>query len=485
MGVAALVFLATLAATFFAAFLARRHAGGTADHGLAQRSLNRYLVGLSAGTTANSGFIVTGAVGLGYAYGMQWMFLPLSWLIGDLVFWHVFPARINAYGRASGATTLSELITRGLEGRGARWVAVISALMIIVCLTGYTAAQWLAGQKFLSGAFRLPEAVALALFGATIVAYSAIGGFRGSVYTDTLQAIIRIGGTLLALVVVVHFALSDVPEFRRNIEAAGPAFLEPFPSGLIAGIGFVVGFAMAAIGFGLGQPQIVSRYLAGASPAETQAARWVYIGFLQFTWLAMTGFGMVLRGVMPGLHDPEMGLSVFFQEKVNAFATGIIAADIFATIASTTNGLLIATSQAVVYDLLRAERKRRLFDAVTVAVGIVSIAVSYATQGTVLSLALGSVALLGAALAPAVMVKVLGWRHTVVSLASAIVAGAAAAMAWKASGAGAILNEAGVGMAVGLATNWLLARRAPLFLPAAHAPDLHPVPHPVIEDERP
>src|SRR5436190_21326840 len=61
-GVAAFVFLATLAATFFAAFLARRHAGGTADHGLAQRSLNRWLVGLSAGTTANSGFIVTGAV---------------------------------------------------------------------------------------------------------------------------------------------------------------------------------------------------------------------------------------------------------------------------------------------------------------------------------------------------------------------------------------------------------------------------------------
>ena len=460
MGVAAVVFLATLAATFFAAFLARRHAGGTADHGLAQRSLNRWLVGLSAGTTANSGFIVTGAVGLGYAYGMQWMFLPLSWLVGDLVFWHLFPARINAYGRASGATTLSQVITSGLGGRGARWVAIITAIMIIVCLLGYTAAQWLAGQKFLSGAFRLPEAAALALFGATIVAYSAIGGFRGSVYTDTLQALIRIGGTLLALIVVAHFALSDVPAFHRNIEAAGPDFLVPFPSGPLAGIGFVVGFAMAAIGFGLGQPQIVSRYLAGASPAETGAAKWIYIGFLQFTWLAMTGFGMVLRGVMPGLADPEMGLSVFFQEKVNAFATGIIAADIFATIASTTNGLLIATSQAVVYDLLRAERKRFLFDAVTVVVGVVSITVSYATQGTVLSLALGSVALLGAALAPAVMIKVLGWRHTVVSLASAIVVGVAAAIAWKMSGAGGILNEAGVGMVVGLATNWALSRQA-------------------------
>jgi sodium/proline symporter len=476
MGLAAVIFLATLAATFFAAFLARRHAGGTADHGLAQRSLNRWLVGLSAGTTANSGFIVTGAVGLGYAYGMQWMLLPLSWLLGDLVFWHLFPARINAYGRASGATTVSEVITHGLEGRGARLVAIITALMIIVCLIGYTAAQWLAGQKFLSGAFRLPEAVALALFGATIIAYSAIGGFRGSVYTDALQALIRIGGTVLALVVVVQFALSDVETFHRNIEAAGPDFLKPFPSDLIASIGFVLGFAMAAIGFGLGQPQIVSRYLAGASPAETGAARWVYIGFLQFTWLAMTAFGIVLRGVMPGLADPEMGLSVFFQEKVNAFATGIIAADIFATIASTTNGLLIAMSQAVVYDLLGAARKRLMFGTVTVVMGIVSIAASYATQGTVLSLALGSVALLGAALAPAVMVKVLGWRHTVISLASAIVVGAAAAIGWKMAGAGAIVNEAGIGMLAGLATNCVLSRRAPV----SGAPDTGPAANRVV-----
>ena len=461
MGVAELVFLATLAATFFAAFLARRHAGGRADHGLAQRSLNRWLVGLSAGTTAQSGFIVTGAVGLGYVYGMQWMFLPLSWLIGDLVFWHFFPARINAYGRASGATTLSEVITYGLAGRGARVVAVLSAIMIVVCLIGYTAAQWLAGQKFLTGAFRLPEAAALALFGATIIAYSAIGGFRGSVYTDILQAVIRIGGTALALAVVVRFALSDLQAFNHNIAAAGPGFLQPFPSGFIAGVGFVAGFALAAIGFGLGQPQIVSRYLAGSSPAETGAARWVYIGFVQFTWLAMTGFGMVLRGVMPGLQDPEMGLSVFFQDKVNAFATGIIAADIFATIASTTNGLLIATTQAVVYDLLGAARKRLMFGTVTVVMGIVSMAASYGTQGTVLSLALGSVALLGAALAPAVMVKVLGWRHTVTSLASAIVLGAASAIAWKMSGAGSTFNEAGIGICVGLLTNWALARRAP------------------------
>lgn len=136
-----MIFLITLAATFGAAFLARRHSTKDTDHGLAEIKLNRWLVALSAGTTANSGFIVTAAVGLGYTYGLQWILLPLSWLLGDLLFWYVFPARINNLGRESQATTLSELLTHKLSGRAASAVAVLCALVILVCLAGYISAQ--------------------------------------------------------------------------------------------------------------------------------------------------------------------------------------------------------------------------------------------------------------------------------------------------------------------------------------------------------
>lgn len=268
-GIAELIFFVTLVATFGASLLARRHSVRKADDALAGRNFNRWLVGLSAGTTANSGFIVTAAVGLGYTYGMQWMLLPLSWLLGDLIFWHFFPARINAFGHETRATTLSEMLKSGLSGPLASAVSILSALIIIVCLAGYTAAQWLAGQKFLSGAFGMPDYGALGLFALLIIAYSSIGGFRGSIYTDTLQAFIRITGTLIALLAVGWFVAEDPTSFSLNVAAAGPDFLNPFPGGtLVTVVGFVAGFAAAAIGFGLGQPQIVSRYLAGSSPEK-------------------------------------------------------------------------------------------------------------------------------------------------------------------------------------------------------------------------
>lgn len=454
---AELVFVATLMVTFAAAFLARRHSKKDTDHGLAEIKLNRWLVGLSAGTTANSGFIVTGAVGLGYVYGLQWILLPLSWLLGDLLFWYVFPARVNAFGRRSRATTLSELLTHELSGRAATAVAVLCAVVILVCLAGYTSAQWLAGQKFLAGAFALPDWAALGLFALIIIAYSSIGGFRGSVYTDTLQAVIRIAGTIVALGAVIWFAAADRGMFWQNITSAGDGFLSPFPGGVAVTIAFVAGFAAAAVGFGLGQPQIVSRYLAGSSPEETRSAWWIYMGFVQFTWIAMTAFGLVLRGVMPGIADPETGLSIFFQKNIGALLTGLIVADVFATIAATSNGLLIAMSQAVTHDLLpRLSNGRDIrlpLSITTLVIGAITMLVSVSIQGTVLNVALSSVSLIGAGLAAAVMIKVLNWRHSAFSLFCVIATGIASAVLWKLAGMGDYFNEAGIGMAAGLAVN--------------------------------
>jgi Na+/proline symporter len=459
---AEIVFLLTLCATFAAAIMARRHSADDKEGGLAEMKLNRWLIGLSAGTTANSGFIVTGAVGLGYTYGLQWVLLPLSWLLGDLVFWYVFPARINEIGQTSRATTLSELLTDGLGGKIAAAVSILCAVVVIACLGGYTSAQWLAGQKFLSGAFGLPDWMALGLFALLIIGYSSIGGFRGSIYTDTLQAFIRIVGTIIALVSVVWFAQADSAAFSSNIAAAGSTFLSPFPGGIITTAGFIGGFAAAAIGFGLGQPQIFSRYLAGSSPEETRSAWWIYMSFVQFTWIAMTVFGVVLRGVMPGITDAETGLSAFFQQNIGAVLTGIIVADVFATIASTSNGLLVAMGQALNHDLLprlfNARSRRFPLSIATLAIGLITMVASLGISGSVVSVALSSVSLMGAGVAAAVMIKVMRWPHTALSLLCSMLAGIAAALVWKQTGLASTFNEAGIGMAVGLITNFLTRR---------------------------
>jgi Na+/proline symporter len=451
---ATLIFFATIAATFVASYLGRRHSRRRALGSLSDQHLNRWVVGLSAGATANSGFVVTGAVGLGYSFGAHWLLLPLAWLAGDIVFWTLFPHRINKAARDARATTMTDIIASGL-GNGATSVVVVKRLVSVItllCLGGYVSAQWIAGEKFLAGAFGFSGITSLLSFAALIVLYTAIGGFRGSVYADSLQAVIRVIGTSIALAAVAWAAAGRGPAFWSEIHGAGPDFLSMAPNGLLSAALFVSGYAAAALGFGLGQPQIVTRYMAGSSPEETRAAWWVYIGFVQFTWIAMTLFGMALRGIMPGLSDPETGLSAFFRTEMGPVLTGIIVADIFATIAATTNGLLVAMVQTTRHDLFLqpADERARLWP-VTAAIGAITMLISSQLSASVVDLALSSVSLMGAGLAPALVARVLGWRQSTASVCVSIIAGIATATVWKFVGYGAILNEAFFGILAGLA----------------------------------
>ncbi len=450
------VFALTLIATFTVTFIARKHSSKFASDEPVDQKINKWLLGLSAGATSNSGFIVTAAVGLGYNYGAQWIMMPLGWLMGDLLFWRFFPHRINRFGAKSKAMTISDIVTHGLPKNYMKFISLSIGVLIFIGLAGYTSAQWLAGQKFVSGAFGFSGVVSLGLFAIIIIAYTSIGGFRGSIYVDSFQAVVRIIGSIIALASVIVFALGSKELFLINIEAAGLDFLNPFALGQpIIILVFLAGFAATSLGFGLGQPQVISRYLAGKNPEETQSAWWIYIGFVQFTWVSMTIFGIILRGLMPDIDDPEAGLSLFFQSNFNVVITGIIIADIFSTIAATSNSLLVAMAQSIKKDIFMTFFGYKDFPlkAIILSTGLITMGISLIVDDTVVTLAIGSISFLGAGLAPAVLVRVLSWQNNPASILSAILIGLLSAVLWRLFGEPNILNEAAIGIAAGLISN--------------------------------
>lgn len=456
------VFFAVLVATYLIAWKGRRDATDEAEADIGKQYLNRWLVGLSAGAAANSGFVVTGAVGLGYSYGVHWLLLPFGWFLGDILFWAFFPHRINAFGARARATTLADIITHGLPIGRLHPLTLASSAIVVLCLGGYTMAQWVAGQKFLEGAFGVSGHATLVIFAAVTIAYSALGRFRGSVYADTLQAVTRILGTFIALGSVCWVAASDPASFSVRIRGAGEGFLNFLGNGTAASaVGFILGYAAAALGFGLAQPQVTTRYLAASSPREARAARWIYIGYVQLTWATMTLFGVLLRGVMPNLPDPEKGLTVFVSATLPAVFVGLILGDIFGAIASTANSLLIAMAQAA-RDLLPGDHRRARVEWLALGLGLATMlaACGLAGRTTVFGLAITSISFMAAGLAPAVAIKVLGWRHSSLSLTAAVFIGFFAALAWNVGGLSGFINETAIGIPLGFFTNLMLARHA-------------------------
>lgn len=451
-----------LIATFLVAWKGHRDAKEEAEAHITKQRLNRWFIGLSAGATANSGFVVTGAVGLGYSYGLYWLLLPFGWAIGDLVFWQFFPHRITAYGQKANSTTLRDIITHDLPIHRYHPLALASTIVVILCLGGYTMAQWVAGQKFLDGAFGLSGHSTLIICAALIIAYSSLGQFRGSVYVDTFQAGTRLLGTFIALGTVCWCVVANPSTFTANIDLAGDGFLNLLGGGtLVSALGFIIGYAAAAIGFGLGQPQVTTRYLAARDPQETRAARWIYIGYVQITWATMTLFGMLLRGVMPNLADPEKGLTTFVAATLPPVLVGAIVADIFGAIASTANSLLVAMAQATRDLLCREDRSRCPLWWILLGEGVLTMLAAVMLDGraTVFGLAITSVSLMAAGLAPAVGIKVLRLEHTATSITVAVFVGFASALIWNIYDLSGVINEAAIGIPLGFLANFVFSRR--------------------------
>jgi len=368
---------------------------------------------------------------------------------------------------------MTDVIVEGMKPKLQTGLKRTASFVILLCLGGYVSAQWLAGQKFLQGAFSFGQVPSLLAFATLIIVYTAIGGFRGSVYVDSLQAVIRIVGTAIAMIAVAVVASRTPTTFWHNIQAAGSDFLKIFPNGVMAALPVILGFAAASLGFGLGQPQMVTRYLAGATPQETRSAWWIYNGFVQSTWIAMTAFGIALRGVMPAIADPEMGLSLFHRSTTGPIITGIISADIFATIAATSNSLLVAMAQTATQDLFSREKGKRrdaeeLWPLIAL-LGAVTMVVSLSLHSGVVDVVLSSVAVMGAGLAPATLIRVLRWPRTDISLIACVSVGTCTAILWRVLGFSATMNEAAPGMLLALIANFVALRLSTLARRAASA----------------
>jgi Na+/proline symporter len=174
----------------------------------------------------------------------------------------------------------------------------------------------------------------------------------------------------------------------------------------------------------------------------------------------MTIFGAMLRGVMPDLTEPEAGLSTFFHERMGPIATGLIVADVFATISATSNSLLVAMSQALGRDVIPLLwRGIRLPEALgSIVLGALTMGASLVLPGSVKSIALSSVSLMSASVAPAVLIRIVGWRHDARSLTVAVIAGFACALAWRAAGLDDAFNESAPGIAGALLAHFLVVR---------------------------
>ncbi|MEQ8747047.1 sodium/proline symporter [Pyruvatibacter sp.] len=432
-----LISFLTVLGAFLAIGLAsiRQATGEREDYYLAGRSVRPWLVGLSAVATNNSGYMFIGVIGYTYEVGLAAIWLMIGWILGDFLGSTFVHRRLRQATAATKEASYVSVLARWYGDGFATWQR-IGAVIVVLFLIAYAAAQIAAGGKALQGVLGFDPRLGAIAVALVVVAYSIAGGIRASIWTDAAQSFVMLAAMTLMLVVGVQ----GLGGWQGTIEQwqAVPRFLDLFPDDLIlagaAGMGlFVLGWMFAGFSV-VGQPHVMVRFMALEREDQMVKARvWYYSYFIMFYLLA-TGVGMLSRIYLPDLAsiDPELALPRMAVELLPPVLVGLVLAGIFAATMSTADSLVLSCSAAITHDLAPNRLESPvLLKTATAVVTLAALGLALLESQSVFNLVILSWSTLACAFAPLLVLYALGRRVTETTAVALMVAGVAIALTWR------------------------------------------------------
>lgn len=429
---------------------ARQAKASAADYFVASRSVPPWLVGLSAVATNNSGYMFIGLIGYTYAVGIQSVWLMVGWIAGDLIGSKVAHERMRDEAERVHANGIISLLARWGDTRNRSW-QVLAALVSVAFLSTYAAAQISAGGKALEGMLDIPMAIGMGMVALVVIAYSIAGGMRASIWTDAVQSLLMVVSMVVLLLAAVNHLGGLQAVFQQAVAIDG--FLNPSPTnldvpGFIGPLAFVVGWMFAGAA-ALGQPHIVSRFLALQNTRQMNQVRLWYYGYYLLFYCFATAVGLLSRlyfGESSGF-DPEMALPNMARDLLPPWLAGLMLAGIFAATMSTADSLVLSCSSALTQDLPRHSSENRwLLKAATGFTTIFALGIGLWSEQSVFSLVVWAWGTLGAAFVPILIWQVLGAKLNSLAMLVMSSTGVLATVAWKFYGFPNTIYEGAVGM---------------------------------------
>lgn len=378
------------------------------DYLTAGHSTAPWLIGLSSVATNNSAYMFIGLVGYTWVAGVSASWLALGWLAGDWLAWMGFHQRLRRYSENHPVNTVPAMMSQNPALANSP-LRIIAAIITLIFLSIYAAAQLKGGSKALFVIFDWPLWLGAVLGAVVIVLYSFAGGLRASIWTDVAQSFVMLFG-MSALCISAMVEVGAPWTLWQRLEAIDPALVQWVPDNLAFGfLAFVAGWVAAGYGV-IGQPHILVRTIAVRSPEDIPAARRVYFSwYLPFVILTLL-VGLYARVLLGSEQpDPELALPLMSGLLLPDILTGTVLAAIFAATLSTADSMLLSCSAAISQDLIPRFGQSYVRTKIgTLVVTSVVLLISLSAPANVFTLVVFAWSFLACTLGPIILLRVLG-----------------------------------------------------------------------------
>lgn len=430
----AIYFIAMLAIGLYAY---RQSSSNLSEYMLGGRKLGPGITALSAGASDMSGWLLMGLPGALYAAGISQIWLAVGLILGAWANYLFLAPRFRIYTEiANDSITLPDYFEHRFADR-TRLLRLISAVVIVVFFTLYTASGVVAGGKLFESVFQLDYVYGLALTVSVVIAYTLLGGFLAVSMTDFVQGIIMFFALILVPLVALN-VVGDLGTTLSIVETLNPNHLDLFTGTSVLGI-----ISLLAWGLGyFGQPHIIVRFMAIRSVKDFPVARrvgmsWMIISLGGAVATGFVGIAYVHQTTQP-LADPETIFIMLSQVLFHPFITGFLLAALLAAVMSTISSQLLVTSSALTQDFYKTFLNKHASDKTQVLVGrlsvmlvaVVAIWIALDRSSSILDLVGNAWAGFGAAFGPVILISLYWRKMTMPGALAGMVVGALTVLFW-------------------------------------------------------
>ncbi len=427
-----IVYLGILAAL---AIWSRRETHTLSGFYLAGKKLPFWVVAFSTNATGESGWLLLGLSGMGYAVGAQAYWVVVGEIAGIALSWGLISRRLKKFGDETDSITVPDVLAAKFVDK-LHLIRIVAVLIIVVMVTTYVTAQMVSTGKAFSSFLGMDYGTGVIVGSVFIIGYTFVGGYKAVSYTDVVQGVLMLLG-LIAVPAAAIIAAGGLGEVKSSLQYQDPALLDMFAfSSGHAWIG-IASFVAIGLPF-LGVPQLLIRFMSARDDGEIRKARIMsIIVMLVFTAGAVTA-GVAGRALYPGLEDSETIFPVISNNLFPPVISGMLLVVVLSAIMSTVDSLLLLASSAVVRDTYQKIMGSPESDSVlsnygkviTIVIGIIAVVLGVQEPRVIFDFVLASWSGLGSAFGPVVIAILYFKRTTWAGVLAGMLGGFLASIIW-------------------------------------------------------
>ncbi|MFV0300149.1 MAG: sodium/proline symporter PutP [Paracoccus sp. (in: a-proteobacteria)] len=430
------------------------------EYMLGGRNLPPAVAALSAGASDMSGWLLLGLPGALFVSGLSQSWIGIGLVIGAWLNWLIVAPRLRQQTEEyDNSLTIPGFLGNRFPSQ-AVLLRIVSAIIIVVFFSVYTASGLVGGGKLFSSAFGGDYMTGVLMTLGVVLVYTVMGGFLAVSLTDFVQGcIMMLALVIMPIVILTTQGGNGVGQAAERLTAVDPDYLSMFKGVTLLGW-------ISAVAWGLGyfgQPHIIVRFMAVRSVRDVPTAR--RIGM---SWMIVSLIGAVAVGIFGRAYALRTGLDVADPETIfiilsdllfHPLVTGFLYAALLAAIMSTVSSQLLVASSSLTEDIYRTVFKRGASERELVnvgrfavlAVGAVAVMIASNPDSEVLGLVANAWAGFGAAFGPLIVLSLTWQRMNGAGAVAGLVTGAVVVIAWIAAGLGSTLYE----IVPGFVASWI------------------------------